>query len=216
MNELKIVLPPTTPDSFQWDTLISILPAVLWIILACALFFWIGRDQIRLALLRVNKLGVGGLEVSFRDDLSTAAMARNSTITAPQLNRASRRLAGSNAITNGARVLWVDDDQTLIRNEVKLLEETGIRVERVKSSKTALQLISENVYDLVISDIDRDGDKTAGLKMAEANSLTDQDLLLIFYVGLAEKPTPPTAFGITDRPDELVHLILDALGRRRS
>ena len=40
---------------------------------------------------------------------------------------------------------------------------------------------------------------------------------MIFYVGSLdkEKGTPPGAFGITNRPDELTHCVLDVLERVR-
>jgi hypothetical protein len=40
---------------------------------------------------------------------------------------------------------------------------------------------------------------------------------VVFYVGSAdqEKGTPAGSFGITDRPDELLHFIMDILERQR-
>jgi hypothetical protein len=39
---------------------------------------------------------------------------------------------------------------------------------------------------------------------------------VIFYVSVInqDKPLPPGAFGLTNRPDELLHLVIDALERR--
>lgn len=44
------------------------------------------------------------------------------------------------------------------------------------------------------------------------------DCPVVFYVGEVDpkKGTPVYAFGLTNRPDELVHLILDILERTRS
>jgi hypothetical protein len=40
---------------------------------------------------------------------------------------------------------------------------------------------------------------------------------VIFYVGEFDpgRGLPPFAFGLTNRPDELLHLILDVLARRK-
>jgi hypothetical protein len=38
----------------------------------------------------------------------------------------------------------------------------------------------------------------------------------VFYVGHVEGPCPSSAFGVADRPTELVHLVLDSLARTRS
>ena len=39
---------------------------------------------------------------------------------------------------------------------------------------------------------------------------------LILYVGAAQRPCPAHAFGETERPDLLIHLVLDVLARLRS
>ena len=38
---------------------------------------------------------------------------------------------------------------------------------------------------------------------------------MVFYVSVVyqDKPLPPGAFGLTNRPDELLHLVIDALER---
>jgi len=73
-------------------------------------------------------------------------------------------------------------------------------------------------YDLVISDMARDDESAAGLKFVEQFCKDDKAAPLIFYVGEygSEKGLPARAFGITNRPDELLHLTLDALERKKS
>ncbi len=41
---------------------------------------------------------------------------------------------------------------------------------------------------------------------------------MIFYIGVVDpnKGVPVQAFGITNRPDELLHLTLDALERKKA
>lgn len=70
-------------------------------------------------------------------------------------------------------------------------------------------------FDLVISDIARGEDPAAGLGTPRALTNQGTRVPVIFYVGQALRPIPQDAFGITDRPDELVHLVLDALARCR-
>ena len=45
----------------------------------------------------------------------------------------------------------------------------------------------------------------------------DKKTPLIFYIGVVDpdKDKPAQAFGITKRPDELLHLTLDALERKK-
>jgi hypothetical protein len=57
----------------------------------------------------------------------------------------------------------------------------------------------------------------AGLEFLEQFRKTDKTTPVIFYIGVfnPEKGTPAQAFGITNRPDELLHLTLDALERKK-
>ena len=63
----------------------------------------------------------------------------------------------------------------------------------------------------------RGDEATAGLKFLEQFRKEDKTTPVIFYVGVfaPEKGVPVQAFGITNRPDELLHLILDALERKK-
>jgi CheY-like chemotaxis protein len=119
-------------------------------------------------------------------------------------------------LTDGARLLWIDDLPDNNRIEIKLLESAGARVDIQVTSAGAQSAISQVTYDVILSDVDREGDNTAGLKFAAELAQTRNSPPVIFYTGVAQKPVPPFAFGITDRPDELVHLILDLLARARS
>ena len=71
--------------------------------------------------------------------------------------------------------------------------------------------------DLVISDMTRGVEATAGLKFLEQFRKEDKTTPVIFYVGVfdPEKGVPVQAFAITNRPDELLHLTLDALERKK-
>ncbi|HSE82988.1 MAG TPA: hypothetical protein VLB01_00400 [Thermodesulfobacteriota bacterium] len=72
-------------------------------------------------------------------------------------------------------------------------------------------------YDVVISDMARGDNTTAGLEFLNELRKEDKTTPVIFYVGVfnLEKGIPPQAFGITNRPDELLHLTLDALERKK-
>jgi hypothetical protein len=72
----------------------------------------------------------------------------------------------------------------------------------------------------VLSDISRDfptHDPTGGIAMLARLRQENFRQPVIFYIGQRdrERGTPADAFGITDRPDELLHMILDALARVR-
>jgi hypothetical protein len=72
-----------------------------------------------------------------------------------------------------------------------------------------------DTIDVVISDIQRDDGVPGGLALAEAMRSRRDPRPLIFYAARydPEKGTPPGVFGITNRPDVLLHLVMDALDR---
>ncbi|MGZ8996436.1 MAG: hypothetical protein ACXW3P_08090, partial [Rhodospirillales bacterium] len=103
-------------------------------------------------------------------------------------------------------------------NEIKMLHQLRADVETAKSTEEALALIQEKkTYDIVLSDLKRGDDATAGLTLLGKLRESHPILPVIFYVGefKPELGVPPFAFGLTNRPNELLHLILDILERRK-
>lgn len=127
-----------------------------------------------------------------------------------------RRLKRVKDIVKGAKVLWVDDHPEWNSWEIAFLESMGARVRTVETTKSALALIGKS-FDIVLSDIAREGKETAGVDALPQLKSAAPETPVVFYIG--QEPTrevPVGAFGITNRPDELFHLILDVLERRRS
>jgi CheY-like chemotaxis protein len=204
--------------------LIRLLPDLLWFCLALGLVaaFW---QPIRNDLLpNLANLKAGGMELSFvREAMDRAIeLAEKSPkwqVDVPQgskeqvLRRARRHLS----LLSASAVLWVDDDHSNNRNEVHMLRQLKVEVETVSTTAQALALLGRDKFDIVLSDIARGGDARAGLAMLPLLKERHQSLPVIFYVGelRSEFGVPGGAFGITNRPDELLHLILDALERVR-
>ncbi|MGH6902322.1 MAG: hypothetical protein ACREIR_06235 [Geminicoccaceae bacterium] len=70
-------------------------------------------------------------------------------------------------------------------------------------------------YDLIIPDIARA--VATSPTAAPSSTLTTRAAAgCQFYVSVInqDKPLPPDPFGLTNRPDELLHLVIDALERR--
>lgn len=199
-----------------WAALLALLPHLLWAGVLLAVLWWVGRDTVRTLLSRVDKLSIAGVELQLRDDLQAAAVARGVTLGNDTLGRAIRRLIASRAIVEGARLLWVDDVPAGIVKESRLLEDAGAVITRALNSGEAIDKLNRENFDLVISDIKRDGDNRAGITFANTLAQRPNAPPLIFYVGTMVPPPPPHAFGITDRPDQLLHLVLDVLARERS
>ena len=130
------------------------------------------------------------------------------------LNRAKQHL---NTFRN-AKILWLDDYPENNRNERRMFRQLRADTDIARNSNEALEMLRCDIYDLVISDIARDDeDDLDGLQFLSELRKTDADTPVIFYIGVMEpgKGVPEHAFGITDRPDELLHLTLDALERNR-
>ena len=67
---------------------------------------------------------------------------------------------------------------------------------------------------LVISDIQR-ASGPFGLDLVHSLAARPGHPSIVLYVGKRddERPLPPGAFGLADRPDELLNLVMDALDR---
>ena len=105
------------------------------------------------------------------------------------------------------------------RKERELLEGLGLKVEQVQSTALAEAAMANTGgdYDLVLSDIARSESRKAGLELLERyrQRPIEQRVPLIFDISVRdeEQPVPVGAFGLTNRPDMLVHLVIDALER---
>lgn len=212
----EIIVRSAACQENHWSAWIALIPNLIWAVLLIGFAAWIGRDAIRALIKRVDKVSIAGIELQLRDDLQAAATARNQDLPGNELTRAARRLAASKDLVEGAKLLWVDDVPDSIVRESRLLEQAGAQITRALSTTAAFDKLNQENFDLILSDINRDGDKQAGIDFAAALAQRKNPPPLIFYVGTVRRPPPEHAFGITNRPDELIHLVLDSLARSRS
>ena len=117
----------------------------------------------------------------------------------------------------GARVLWIDDNPGSTYYERQALISLGAEVLFCDNTASALHLARQINFDLVISDMERDGDSTAGLSgIRELQAINPACRVVIYLLQLDEaRGIPAGAFGITNRPDELLHITMDVLERDR-
>jgi CheY-like chemotaxis protein len=118
---------------------------------------------------------------------------------------------------DGAKILWVDDHPRNNLNEIRVLEQFGIRTDQVRSTTEALNRLLGRSFDVILSDMDRDGDNNAGMDVLRALRSSGCPIPLVFYVGKVHptRGVPAGAFGIADQPEPLIHLVLDVLERQR-
>ena len=83
------------------------------------------------------------------------------------------------------RILLIDDDRLVVKSLQMLLSQAGYAVDPAESGKEALNLIKENIFDLIISDIkmpDTNGVETAKL-IEEHYKKIGKSVPIIFITG---------------------------------
>ena len=117
------------------------------------------------------------------------------------------------------RVLWIDDTITSNKYELNILDSLGITSNFAHSSEEAREKLQQTQYDLVISDISRKDNPAEGVEFLAAYAPAHPaHPPFIFNIANFDKAkgTPPYAFGITNNPVDLFHLIMDILDRTAS
>jgi CheY-like chemotaxis protein len=191
------------------DSAWTIVPSALWVALVAGIVFAY-RKQIAQLLPRIESVKIGPFEAS----LAAAAEARGQPVSDDVRGRLARRAARDAPAIRGARILWVDNDPERNAFEMQTLRSLGMTVATVRSTDAALELLAREEFDAVVSDIKRsngDSGRETERRVHEHYAW----LPLVFYVTDLEPGVPKGAHGITNRPDELVHLVIDVLERRR-
>jgi CheY-like chemotaxis protein len=128
-----------------------------------------------------------------------------------------RRARMVSQVMAGAKVLWIDDRPENNAWERALLKAFQADVTTVESTRSALGMLRRETFDVLLSDVAREGQSREGIRALPALRETAENVPVVFYVGSVDRAagTPAGAFGITNDPGELLHLILDVLERRR-
>jgi len=114
-----------------------------------------------------------------------------------------------------ARVLWIDDRPEGNVWEHDCLTTLGANVKSVETTRSAVACLARESYDLVISDVARGGRDRAGIDALPEIQAHAPRTPVVLYVMNLKPGVPAGAFGITAHPEELLHLCMDALERRR-
>lgn len=211
---INFVFPPNEPE-FPWKFLFELAPHFLWIAVIFIVILIIGPKRIGAALLNARKIGFGGFEIELKDEIADAARAKNVNLSAHLQDQLARRAERLLPIISGTRVLWIDDVPTNNSNEIRLLNRLGVSIDLATNDTEAQRMLAQSVYDFVISDMKRGTDAEAGMNFLPQVTRAMLEPPLIFYVG-QDRDVPRGAFGLTTRPDALLHLIMDALERAKA
>jgi CheY-like chemotaxis protein len=201
-------------NSVPWKELFILAPHLFWGCVILLLILFIGPRRVREMILSARKLGFAGFEIELGDDVAAAAAARHLTLPPHAQSRLASRLRRLQPLLECARLLWIDDKPQRNFHELTLLRRLCATVDIATTDGDARRSLATGVYDLVLSDMRRGRNRLAGSEFLAEIKRAILQPEVIFYVG-EEQDRPPQAFGLTTRPDELFHLILDALERRR-
>ena len=118
---------------------------------------------------------------------------------------------------SGSKVLWVDDQPNNNVYPRQALEALGVDVELALSTDEALEKLRHQKFGAIISDMGRPPDRKAGYTLLDTLRAKGDKTPFVIYAGsrLPEhqaKSRKHGAIGCTNRADELLQMVLGALG----
>ena len=211
---------------------IGALTPLIWTLVA-AYVFWLLRRPIGELIGRISGIEGFGLRFALSGGAAMDAaieLAQKTSQWPVEVPAGDRKAAIDRANANrklfeGAEILWVDDQPSNNRNESRMLRSFGALVTFAVTTEEAVATLRAGTgqhqpYHVILSDISRDlprPDPAAGLAMIPVVREAGFGQPVIFYVGrlLAGAGVPIGAFGVTNRPDQILQLLVDALSRVR-
>ena len=197
------------------DVIAALGPHLLWALFLAFVLSRVGWTTIREVLTRVNAIEFGGIRIGIESAVASAAAARDVKISRQASRAVAERLRRAHSLLAATRLLWIDDNPTGNEAEIGILQSLGATIDLARSDDEARERLNGAVYDIVLSDIKRGERGDEGVRFLPVATGAILAPAVIFYVA-ESKGTPEGAFGITTRPDELMHLIADALESRGS
>jgi CheY-like chemotaxis protein len=198
--------------------LIKIIPSIVWATVAAAaliVFHRSIRDDLLPRLLKLKAFGVEADFVKKTLDEASRTVPTGDELSRGALARRAERLA---SIIAGAKALLVNDVPEEMKFVIELLRSLKIELTIATSSREALDLLRRQDFDVVLSDMSRDGVPDEGIKFLRRSIEMGINRPTIFTVGNYDpnRGTPAHAFGITNKIDEVLHYVFDVIERRRS
>ena len=197
--------------------LIKVAPTLLWVLFV-AFLLAIFYKSIRHELIpRLSGFKAFGVEATFIKEQLTEAARGEPEVTEEALNQVTRRAQRLSDIIKDAQLLLVNDVPEEMIYVRKILRSLGTFVDIARTTDQALSMMEETKYDVVLSDMRRDGVSDEGLHFLNETIARKLHRPTIFTVGRFEpsRGVPGYAFGITNRIDESLNLVFDVLERER-
>lgn len=200
-----------------WIEIVKVSPGLITALVASGVLL-ANADSIGRLLARATKLKVLDIEIEASTTaLNDAIAAHGLDGVVSQRDRMSalRRLSACAQLLRGTRILWVDDKPPNNLKERQLLEGLGVTFDLAAHSEQAEQFLRNHHYLLMLTDIERDGMADEGIRFVKKAVVENIHVPTIGYTGSDQTalPRPPHFFGITNRPDHLMHLVCDVAQR---
>jgi CheY-like chemotaxis protein len=134
-----------------------------------------------------------------------------------QFEDASQQVVGQEKPTSvpsqHKQVLWVDDRPDNNFYEREALKRYGLEFRLATSTDEALRILSSAKFDVIISDMGRPPDPRAGYTLLEAVRSKGNNTPYFIYTGSRARDAERRgAQGSTNRPDELIRMVLSIIG----
>ncbi len=156
------------------------------------------------------------LKQKVKAELAQASKGQTA-ITEHTLDQVARRAERLLSIVSGSRVLLVNDVPREMEHVIQILRDLEVEVDVATHSEVALDMLANSSYDAVVSDMARHGVADDGLRFLDTMRRKGLHRPTVLTVGRyePERGTPAYAFGITNRVDDLLHLLFDIFERVR-
>lgn len=171
----------------------------------------------------VEVFKLGGVEATFRKKaaekalqvaIDRAAQSAGVSVSLSDKSGALRRAETHLMLLRKTAVLWVDDDPGGNDAERRMLTALGLSVDIALNNDEAMSKLGRRAYACVISDIGRPQGQPTGLDLRDRMEQSVRRWLIFYVLRLErDRDTPRGALGITNRPDHLLHYVLDAVER---
>jgi hypothetical protein len=150
-------------------------------------------------------------------ELDASITRKQMQLSDAQKNALFTRMAAVKDRKTPIKAIWFDDDFGAPElSEMRLIRALNVQLDRVYDENLVEKMMAETPYDLIISDMKRGGDPKAGIAFLQKLVAENKRIPMIFYLiaHTESRGTPPYAFGITNNPSELVHLVMDIIERK--
>jgi CheY-like chemotaxis protein len=166
---------------------------------------------------RLGGIKAFGIEATFINKELYESAKNYPLITEENRNQVVRRAERLTSILKGAQLLIVNDVPSQMRHVCRILRNLGVDIDIASSTQEAISLMKQVNYDVIVSDMKRNGLPKEGISFLEETVRLGINRPTIFSVGNHDPSmgVPAYAFGITNRIDYLLNLIFDVLEREK-